>query len=176
MNYGERLKHFRETSGLSGRQLAIMVGLDPSAITKIEHDNTKPSLGSLEKICGALNITLVQFFDIGDNLKLLPPNLRDFVTKKENQGLLKLIKTMVDEGYSTEVIEEWIVALSKSLDSIKNKYNAPSQTTGRGIWIDEELLPKESRGKFTAEEIRIALELHRKRINDPGFIPPWKQK
>ena len=64
MNIGERLRFLREQSGLSGKALAEKIGLVPSQINKIEHNVTKPSIDSLERICNALGITLGEFFSI----------------------------------------------------------------------------------------------------------------
>ncbi|NLI93002.1 MAG: helix-turn-helix transcriptional regulator [Peptococcaceae bacterium] len=62
MNYGQRIKFFREVSGISANALAKKVGLDPTTIYKIEANDSKPSLGSLKNICEALGISLAEFF------------------------------------------------------------------------------------------------------------------
>ena len=62
MNIGERIKVLRKQSGLSGRKFASLTGLDPSQITKIENNSSKPSLDSLDRICTVLNISLSEFF------------------------------------------------------------------------------------------------------------------
>ena len=62
MNYGQRIKFFRNTAGISANALAKKVGLDPTTIYKIEANDSKPSLGSLESICDALGISLAEFF------------------------------------------------------------------------------------------------------------------
>lgn len=62
MNYGQRIKFFRNTVGISANALAKKVGLDPTTIYKIEANDSKPSLGSLESICAALGISLAEFF------------------------------------------------------------------------------------------------------------------
>ncbi|EHQ89546.1 helix-turn-helix domain-containing protein [Desulfosporosinus youngiae] len=62
MNYGQRIKFFRNTVGISANALAKKIGLDPTTIYKIEANDSKPSLGSLESICAALGISLAEFF------------------------------------------------------------------------------------------------------------------
>ena len=74
MNYGSRLKYFREINGVTGKALAEKAGLVPSQIYKIEGNSTKPSLDSLERICTALDITLADFF--AEETPELSPELR----------------------------------------------------------------------------------------------------
>jgi len=62
MNYGQRIRFFRSIVGISANALAKKVGLDPTTIYKIEANDSKPSLGSLESICAALGISLAEFF------------------------------------------------------------------------------------------------------------------
>ncbi len=62
MDYGKRVKYFRDVAGISANALAKEVCLDPTTIYKIEANDAKPSLGSLERICEALGITLADFF------------------------------------------------------------------------------------------------------------------
>lgn len=62
MNIGDRIKYFRELSGLSGKKLAEKAGLDSSQIYKLESNNTNPSIESLERICNVLGISLSEFF------------------------------------------------------------------------------------------------------------------
>ncbi len=74
MNYGRRIKYFRDVVGISANALAKEVCLDPTTIYKIEANDSKPSLGSLERICEALGITLAQFF--AEENPELEPELR----------------------------------------------------------------------------------------------------
>jgi transcriptional regulator with XRE-family HTH domain len=62
LDYGKRVKYFRDVAGISANALAKEVCLDPTTIYKIEANDAKPSLGSLERICEALGITLADFF------------------------------------------------------------------------------------------------------------------
>jgi transcriptional regulator with XRE-family HTH domain len=98
MNIGERLRFLREQSGISGKALAEKIGLVPSQINKIEHNVTKPSIDSLERICGALGITLGEFFS-AEKLEVEPELLRLLQTAKkltpaEREKLIELIDLM----------------------------------------------------------------------------------
>ncbi|MGM9572018.1 MAG: helix-turn-helix domain-containing protein [bacterium] len=73
MDYGTRIKELRKNKKISARSLALNINLDPSQISKIENNASKPSLDSLEKICTALGITLSDFF--AEEPNYLPPEL-----------------------------------------------------------------------------------------------------
>lgn len=98
MNIGDRLRILREQSGISGKALAEKIGIVPSQINKIEHNVTKPSLDTLEKICAALGITLGDFF-APDKMELEPEILRFLqsakkLTPDERKKLIELIDLM----------------------------------------------------------------------------------
>ena len=52
------IKLMRLKSGMSQAQLAAKVGLDVNYISKIERNKRTPRIGTLLKICHALNSTL----------------------------------------------------------------------------------------------------------------------
>lgn len=56
MNYGKALRIGRAVAGLEQRQLAKRAGLDPSHISLIESGARKPSVGTMTKICRALQM------------------------------------------------------------------------------------------------------------------------
>lgn len=97
MDIGQRIRLLREGVGLSGRALALKVGLDPSQINKIEHNVNKPSLEALERICAALGLTLAEFFS--DQAPEVPPEVRQVVVKvqKLSPRQLKILNDVLDE-------------------------------------------------------------------------------
>lgn len=58
MRVGERLKAARQKLGLSLRALGEMTGFSASFLSQVELGQTTPSLGSLQKISDALEISL----------------------------------------------------------------------------------------------------------------------
>ncbi|AGT09764.1 cupin domain-containing protein [Paracoccus aminophilus] len=60
---GERLRALRSGAGLSQRQLAEASGVPHGQISMIETNRSNPSVASLRKILGGLNITLSEFFE-----------------------------------------------------------------------------------------------------------------
>jgi len=62
LRLGTKLRDLRLQRGLSVRTFAAQVGFSPSFISQLEADLVSPSINSLEKIAGALGITLGQLF------------------------------------------------------------------------------------------------------------------
>jgi XRE family transcriptional regulator, regulator of sulfur utilization len=63
---GELLRELREKRRLSVRTLAARAGFSPSFISQVENGQASPSIASLERIATALDVTLVEFFQLGD--------------------------------------------------------------------------------------------------------------
>jgi len=59
---GERIRVLRKRAGFTQEQLAELVGLDARHLSRLEVGRHFPSLDSLERIAGALNVPLVEFF------------------------------------------------------------------------------------------------------------------
>jgi len=60
---GGRLRALRTAAGLSQRGLAELSGVPHGQISMIETGRSSPSVASLRKILGGLNITLAEFFE-----------------------------------------------------------------------------------------------------------------
>jgi transcriptional regulator with XRE-family HTH domain len=59
---GTTVRSLRESRRLSVRTLATKAGFSPSFISQVENGQTSPSIASLERIVGALGVTLAEFF------------------------------------------------------------------------------------------------------------------
>jgi transcriptional regulator with XRE-family HTH domain len=59
---GARLRHLRNERRMSIRTLAARSGFSPSFISQLEADLVSPSIASLEKIAGQLDISLAHLF------------------------------------------------------------------------------------------------------------------
>lgn len=59
---GNRIHHLRASQGLSLRKLALMVGMDYAYLFNIEHGNANPTIDSLERIAGGLDVDLRDLF------------------------------------------------------------------------------------------------------------------
>lgn len=100
MDYGKRVSYFRQKAGISKRKLATLVGVDPSLITKIEANSTKPSLDTLERICSILGIELAEFFaDECDHLETISNDIKSLLSDIQTLSPLQTaaIKNIVAE-------------------------------------------------------------------------------
>lgn len=62
IDVGNRLRQLREGRNISMRTLATMSGLSANALSMIERGKTSPSVSTLYRIAGALNIPVTDFF------------------------------------------------------------------------------------------------------------------
>ena len=72
MVIGTRLKKLREERSLSQGDIEKRTGLLRCYISRVENGHTVPSLETLERLAGALEIPLYQLFYEGDEPPLLP--------------------------------------------------------------------------------------------------------
>lgn len=63
----KRIKDLCDTKNVSFYRLSKNSGIPQSTLTNTLNRGTIPTIFTLEKICGALDITLAQFFDIEEN-------------------------------------------------------------------------------------------------------------
>ncbi len=61
-NLGDIVRRLRTARDLSVRTLAGRAGFSPSFISQVEHNQASPSIGSLERLAGALGVSLGDFF------------------------------------------------------------------------------------------------------------------
>ncbi len=62
VDVGQRLKTLREERGISMRSLARSSGLSANALSMIERGRTSPSVSTLNKLAGALEVPVTAFF------------------------------------------------------------------------------------------------------------------
>ena len=80
MNVIERLNELMKRKDLTEYQLAKRANLSLSTITNIKSRKTVPSFSTLEHICGALDISMSQFFaDESTEPYPLTPDQKKFV-------------------------------------------------------------------------------------------------
>jgi transcriptional regulator with XRE-family HTH domain len=68
---GNRIRQYRKRAELSQERLALNAGLTVSFLGDIERGIKKPSVESLEKLLGAMNISFLEFFDYEYEIKPL---------------------------------------------------------------------------------------------------------
>lgn len=59
---GERIRSLRQQKQLSQEQVALKAEITPAYLGQIERGEKNPTLKAIEKLCDALNVTLVELF------------------------------------------------------------------------------------------------------------------
>ena len=93
MNIGERLRQLREKTGYTQNALAERAGVAQTHLRKVELGESGISVEHLGMICDALEITLKDFFDYGneqDELSLALSGL----TPKQKGLLVEFLKSL----------------------------------------------------------------------------------
>ena len=88
MDILEKIRKLRLERNWSEYQLAEKSGLPQSTISSWYRKNMQPSVSSLEKICGAFNVTLSQFFANDTSMEL---------TKSQNDFLLEIARLSISQ-------------------------------------------------------------------------------
>lgn len=70
VNLGARLKHHRQLSGLSLRELARQLGVSPSFVSQLENSKSQPSVATLYSISQLLDVSIDELFSTDE---LAPP-------------------------------------------------------------------------------------------------------
>lgn len=76
---GARIRQLREQKGLSQSDIETRTGLMRCYISRVENGHTVPSLETLERIAGALEVPFYRFFYTGDD----PPPTPYLTTRKD---------------------------------------------------------------------------------------------
>lgn len=62
MNVGEKIREVREAKGMSQKEVALTLVMNPSQYSKIENGKVDPQFSSIEKIANALGIDIADLF------------------------------------------------------------------------------------------------------------------
>lgn len=112
---GTRLKTMRVTAGLSQRRLAELSGVPHGQISMIETNRSSPSVSSLRKIIGGLNVTMSEFFepDSPANTAVFfkPGDLRDLTSRiysalEEPHGRMTLMQVGDAKAHNLQILYE----------------------------------------------------------------------
>lgn len=80
---GERIRFYRKSKNMSGRQLAQRAGVSRSLISQVEKDSANPSIETLRRIAIALEVPIALFFE-----ETTPPN--GILVHKKSRKILKV--------------------------------------------------------------------------------------
>ncbi len=96
MDVGKRVRELREQKGISTNKLANLSGISQSYLRDIELGDKNPTVEVISYICGALNITLQDFFTEQNVEKISPfllSALRE-LTEQEQDRLAEFISAV----------------------------------------------------------------------------------
>lgn len=147
-NIGQRLREIRESKKLTLTEVAKMAGISQGSLSFIENEKNQPTVETIRKILSAMGLTLADFFA---NDLHLPEKIKDFVSKKENHGIIYLIMQMKENKISGELMTAWLKDLLATIEAGRKKYSnrvgiivMPGQQPGRDYDPEEvEYLRKE---------------------------------
>lgn len=88
MDVGKRIIEIREKQNITTNKLANKAGISQSYLREIEIGGKNPTVEILSYICGALNISLKEFFS--DNTSDIQPSLISAIEKLNETEQLKL--------------------------------------------------------------------------------------
>ena len=71
--HGNKVAFYRITHGLSLRDLAVLSGVDPGTINRLENGLSVPRAKTVKALCDALEVPISELFDVDS----------DFCTRKE---------------------------------------------------------------------------------------------
>ncbi len=95
---GKRIKELRENKSLSQQQLADILNMEASNLSKIERGIQIPKEESLLKLSNALNVNVVDLFDyehFTDRVTLLT-NINKILTVSDDTTLQKIYKILIN--------------------------------------------------------------------------------
>ncbi|WP_149141880.1 cupin domain-containing protein [Gemmobacter caeruleus] len=112
---GQRLRQLRQAAGQSQRQLAEASGVPHGQISMIETNRSSPSVASLRKILGGLNITMSEFFEpdmpASQAVFFKPQEMRDLTTRLYStldaaQGKMTLAQVGDARAHNLQILHE----------------------------------------------------------------------
>ena len=79
MDFGEKIKHLRNSMGMSQGELAKRSGLAQSSISYIESGMKKPNIDTITALANALEAHIATLFDSSQLNEAFPPRLSELV-------------------------------------------------------------------------------------------------
>ena len=105
MTNGERLKYLREKKGLTQKDVATRLGLEPAAISKYELDMREPNIEALKKLATIFNVS-IDYIITGEEKHPIPvPKMTD-----EYYKLISIYSNL------SEIDRNYIMSLAERLN------------------------------------------------------------
>lgn len=118
VNVGNRIKQVRTAKNLSQKEIALKVGIDQAQYSRMESGKVEPTLSSLEKIAGALDVKISELLDEENTLDI---NSYD----KTTYDKLRLVEEL-DETEKKSIFNIIDIAISRKRlkENLKSALNA----------------------------------------------------
>jgi transcriptional regulator with XRE-family HTH domain len=120
---GQRVRELREHRGLSLRALAEQCGLSINAISRIERDESSPTVASLHRLAGALSVPITAFFDAGDRQSTVCVR-RDRRMRSQGRGI---IMDSLGSGLAAQQMEPFQMTLGPGVVSASEPFTHPGE-------------------------------------------------
>lgn len=148
---GSRLRQLRDLAGLSQRQLAEAAGVPHGQISMIETNRSNPSVASLRRIIGGMNLTMSEFFEADT-----PGDETAFFRPQDMRNLTARLYSTLDAPRGQIALRQVGDARAHDLQILHERYE-PGADTG------EQLLEHAARegGIVVAGEIEVTVGAER---------------
>jgi len=93
MNIGDRIRILREKSGNTQNSLADKAGVSQTHLRRVELGQADITVGHLQLICDALEISLKDFFNVSEELEELSIASSN-LTPKQKKLLIDFLKSL----------------------------------------------------------------------------------
>lgn len=93
MNIGNRIKSLREKSGLTQNSLAEKAGVSQTHLRRVELGHADITVGHLQLICDALEISIKDFFNVNEESEELAIALSNLLPKQKKL-LIEFLKSL----------------------------------------------------------------------------------
>lgn len=93
MNIGDRIKTLREKSGYTQNALADKAGVSQTHLRRVELGQADITVGHLQLVCDALEISVKDFFNFNDEAEELSAALSN-LSPKQKKLLIDFLKSI----------------------------------------------------------------------------------
>ena len=135
MDFSQRIIQMRNNKGMSTNKLAKMAGISQSFMRDIEMGKSQPTIDTLEKICAALDIELVDLF-LQDSSEMPVQHRRlidsvRYLTPDQADALNQFIKSITDNAVTSDI------SVVKADEFDYDAHNEEARRTFRQALADE---------------------------------------
>lgn len=135
---GGYIRKWRNIKDIKQKDLAAALQISEAAVSNIENDLTNITVGQLDEISIALNISIEQLLtDPQEKYKIPPANINSMLVKEDQQQLDKellnaIIASMEKKDQQLQVImQNFLHAMATLMQQEKTMINSSKQATSR---------------------------------------------